>query len=166
MPKAGVRQSFKRRQTQEARAAAEVELEEQLEVVDELGDEEEATSPLAAFLAAPSPETARILVQHAHAGLLTLADIQAAYAQEVVSMTFLAQGDPAVLEHRRMAHVQIQRVLKQLEGVVRKSAGDGGASFEITIEWPGAYLDHPGHQVPLSRDELRLPDDVELEDEE
>lgn len=166
MPKPGVRQSASRRAAQEARAEREVELEEQLEVEVEEG-EEAPRSPLADFLAEPSRAAAARLVAFAHAGLLTLADIQAALAQTVVSLVDLDSDlDDEQLEQRRMLQVQIQRVLKQLAEVVKKGSTKG-ESMEVTIEWPSEYLGAKGDQVPLSREEVRLPPDVvDLEDEE
>ena len=166
MPKPGVRQSASRRAAQEARAEREVELEEQLEVEVEEG-EEAPRSPLADFLAKPSRAAAARLVAFAHAGLLTLADIQAALAQTVVSLVDLDNDlDDDQLEQRRMLQVQIQRVLKQLAEVVKKGSSNGNA-IELTIDWPAEYMGAKGDQVPLTREEVRLPADVaETEDDE
>lgn len=124
------------------------------EVADQVEDGE---SPLARYLASPSGENAALLAEVARAGKLTLNDVEAALAQEVITMTTLlanAEGyDEKKLNELRMVRVQVQRVLKELGKVVKK-VERGADDYELHVLWPGEYAADPGDMTPTEYSHL------------
>lgn len=130
MPKQGVKQSRARR------AAAD----------DDLEVEPGRRSPLAAYIAAPNEENRAALEAAADAGELTRADVQAALAAEIIALSRLLEEPVDAIEAKRPVRVMIGRVLRDIPKVVRSSS-DGGALYEITIQWSAPTADDIGDQV-------------------
>lgn len=114
--------------------------------------DEPGPSPLAAYLAAPDPAAAAALLQAAQSGRLTTNDVQAALAQEVIAMTELLAAsvdyDAKKVNELRMARVQVQRVLKLLAGVVKRSGSAGEGDAEVYVVMPSELAEDLGDPVP------------------
>lgn len=123
-------------------------------------------SPLADFLRAPTTSNERELVRAASNGELSVHDIQAAIASQIIATRKLLPGQGRTSPKAReeaMRHADAQRpvlvtlkqLISELREVVTEAGGGGGPVFVVELHWPEAYaaVDH-GEDV-----RLRLPKD-------
>lgn len=134
MPKAGIKQSARRRATQ----AAKEEKAARKPV--------SAKSALATYLANPTGVNANRLMAAANRGELTNTDLQAAISQEMINMIALIGEDADTVNAKRPAHVLVQRLLKQLQEVVSVT-GTTGPLLEVKVVFPDMFLGDRGDDV-------------------
>lgn len=145
MPKPGVPQSRARRDALAAKAEARRPID------DESG--ERPRSALAAFMRRPSKHNEQKLRAAAASGELNTVDVQAAIAEDVMSLTRLAQETATDINAKRPLYVARQRALKLLVSVI-EAAPTSGSSVLVQLVWPAEYAhEDRGDQVRTKDEE-------------
>lgn len=125
MPKAGVKQDQKRRAKSAVKAA------QKSPPKSTPADGGKAPkSPLAEYLSDATPQKRNKVMQLAQGGQLGVQDVQAAIVAELSNLNALLLKKPAEINAQRPVYVMRQRLLRDLQEVILKSAQQGTTDFQ------------------------------------